>query len=134
MHSIKRSTLLLLVAFAAVPMFGADLVSVTTSAGTIAHRGSAGHGDVLITNISTTDVRVTLNVRVVFFDGTVQTLSGTGDPGTLAPGGGYALSVSFPIPTNAALGQASFIAEVSASAAGGLQENETSSATFFVLP
>jgi hypothetical protein len=43
------------------------------------------------------------------------------------------LSAYFVIPTDASLGTATFIAEVTAASAGGLQEAETSSATFEVV-
>jgi hypothetical protein len=136
MHSLTRCTVLLLLSFAAVPLFAADadLVTVTTSVSNIANRGGFHHGDVLITNNIASDVRVTLAIRIVYSDGTVQTLSGLGDPGVLPPGGGVALSANFAIPVDASLGPADFVAEVTATAAGGLQENETSSAWFLVLP
>jgi hypothetical protein len=42
-------------------------------------------------------------VRVVYSDGTIQSLTGLGDPGTLPPGGGFVLSITFVIPPGAAL-------------------------------
>lgn len=135
MHLFK-GTVLLLVALAAVPSFAAnaDLVTVSTHTSTAASRGGGNHGDILITNITTTDVRVALTAWVVYSDGTVQSLSGLGDPGVVPPDGGVALSITFVIPPDAALGTANFVAEVKASASGGRQETETSSATFIVFP
>jgi hypothetical protein len=133
MHSSKRYIAFLLLALASVPVFAADLVSVTAEVThPTANPGGANEGTVLITNSTNADVRVRLNVRVVFSDGTVQRLTGISDPGVLPPGGGYFQSVYFIIPTNASLGTATFIADVSA-ASGGLQENETASATFEVV-
>ena len=134
MHSIKRLTVLSLVALIAVPAFAADLVSVSTHVTyPSANRGGANEGEVLITNSVNADVRVRLDVRVVFSDGSVQRLTGIPDPGVLPPGGGFIQSVWFVIPADAPLGPAMFIAEVSANS-GGQQENETSSAGFEVVP
>jgi hypothetical protein len=74
-----------------------------------------------------------MNLRVVFSDGSVQRLTGIPDPGTLPPGGGFIQSVYFIIPDDAPPGPAMFVADISASS-GGLQENETSSAGFDVVP
>lgn len=135
MHSLKIYTVLFLLAVAAVPAFGADanLVSVSTHVSqATASRGGANEGTVLINNETTADVRVRLDVRVVYSDGTVQRLSGITDPGVLPPGGGFVLSVFFVIPDDAALGPASFVADVDASS-GSLKELETSSAPFEVV-
>ncbi len=137
MHSFKQCAILLLLALAAVPAFGAnaDLVSVSTHVSSpTANPGGANHGEILINNNTTANVRVRLNVRVVYADGTVQRLTGLDDPGTLPPGGGFVQSIYFVIPMDAALGTANFVAEVAAAASGGLQENETSSASFVVAP
>lgn len=132
MHSLRLCAVLILLAFAAVPAFAADLVSVSTSVTPTANPGGANEGTVLINNNVNANVRVRLDVRVVFSDGTVQRLTGIGDPGVLPPDGGYFLSVFFVIPTDASLGTATFVADVAASS-GGLQERETSSATFEVV-
>lgn len=134
MHSFKRSTLIVLVAFAAVPAFAADLVTVTTHVTwPSANQGGANEGEVTIMNNTSADVRVRLDMRVVYSDGTVQQLTGISDPGVIAPGGGFIQSVFFVIPADAPLGPASFVADVTASS-GGLRENETSSAPFEVVP
>jgi hypothetical protein len=133
MNSFKLCTVLLLLALAAVPAFAADLVSVSTHVTyPSANRGGANEGEVLITNNVNADVRVRLNVRVVYADGTVQRLTGISDPGVLPPGGGFVQSVYFIIPADAALGTATYVADVAASS-GGLQEQETSSASFQVV-
>ena len=135
MTSLKRTSIFLLLALASVPVFGAnaDLVSVTTSVSQpTAPRGGANDGGVLITNNTNADVRVRLDMRVVFADGTVQRLTGISDPGVLPPGGGYYQSVYFIIPNNAALGTATFTADVTATSSG-LQEQEPSSAIFEVV-
>lgn len=134
MHSFNRLMAgLLFTLVAAVPAFAADLVTVTTHVTyPTANPGGANEGEVLITNDTASDVRVRLNVRVVFSDGSVQRLTGIPDPGVLPPGGGFIQSVFFIIPANAPLGPAMFVAEVSASS-GGLQEQETSSASFEVV-
>lgn len=134
MHSFNRLMAgLLFTLVAAVPAFAADLVTVTTHVTyPTANPGGANEGEVLITNDTASDVRVRLNVRVVFSDGSVQRLTGIPDPGTIPPGGGFIQSVFFIIPANAPLGPAMFVAEVSASS-GGLQEQETSSASFEVV-
>lgn len=130
--NIKRCTVILLLALAAIPAFAADLVSVSTHVTyPTANPGGANEGEVLITNNTNADVRVRLDVRVVYADGTVQRLTGIADPGVLPPGGGFVQSVYFIIPADAAPGTASYVAECSASS-GGLQERETSSASFQV--
>lgn len=135
MHSITPRSLVLLLALIALPTFawGADLVSVTTSVShPTAYPSGANEGTVLINNNHTADVRVRLNVRVIYSNGTVQRLSGIADPGVLPPGGGFFLSVYFVIPPDAPLGPARFVADVSASASG-LTEQESSSAAFEVI-
>jgi hypothetical protein len=133
MPSLKRYTVIFLLALAAVPAFAADLVSVSTSVTyPSANPGGADEGDVLITNDTGSDVRVKMNLTVIYSDGRVQRLTGIADPGVLPPGGGYIQSVFFVIPPDASLGTATFVAEISASS-GGLQEQETSSATFEVV-
>lgn len=135
MRSMTRLTIVLLLALAAVPAIAAnaDLVTVSTHVDPTAKAGSGNGGDILITNNINADVRVALSVRVVYADGTVQPLSGISGPGTLGPGEGFALSIFFVIPANAATGPATFIADVSASS-GGLREEESSSALFLVTP
>jgi hypothetical protein len=129
MHSLKRRILLLVVALAAVPVFAADLVSVSTHVSyPTAYPGGANQGEVLINNTTNADVRVRLDVQVVYSNGTVQRLTGIPDPGVLPPGGGFFQSVYFIIPTDAPPGTATFVADVAASS-GGLQEKETSAAT-----
>ena len=133
MHLLKHCTIALLLAFAAAPAFAADLVSVSSHVSyPTAPQNGVNEGEVLINNNTTGNVRVRMNVKVVYSDGTVQRLSGIDDPGTLPPGGGFFLSVYFIIPADAPLGPASFVAEISASS-GGLQESETSSASFQVV-
>ena len=133
MDSLKKCVVVLMLVLAAVPAFAADLVSVSThvSQPTVSP-GGANHGDILITNNTTSDVRFRMDVRVVYADGTVQRLTGLTYSGTLGPGEGFAQSIFFVIPPDAAPGPATFTASVSASS-GGLQEQETSSATFTVL-
>ena len=136
MHSLKRCTVLLVLAFAAVPLCAAnaDLITVTTHVSSAAVTpGGSNHGEILITNNSTGDVRVSVTAQVVYADGMVQALSGLGDPGVLPPGGGFAMSIAFIIPMDAAVGQATFTATATA-ASGGLKETERSSATFLVIP
>jgi hypothetical protein len=130
----KYCTFLALLAFAAVPAFAADLVSVSTHVtNPVANANGTNSGDILINNITTADVRVSLNVRVVYANGAVQTLSGITDPGTLAPGEGAAVFIHFVIPPDAPAGLATFIADVTATS-GSLQEQESSSASFVVIP
>ncbi len=136
MPSFKHCTVFLLLAFASVPALAApaDLVSVSTSVThATASPGGANEGSVLINNITTKDVRAKLEVRVVWANGQAQRLSGITDPGVLPPGGGFVLNVYFVIPPDAPPGPATFIADVTATAAGGLQEQETSSAAFQVV-
>lgn len=135
MQSLKHCTVAFLLALAAAPMFAAeaDLVSVTTSVSSpSANPGGANEGTVLINNNTNADVRVRLDMRVVFSDGSVQRLTGISDPGVLPPDGGYFQSVFFVIPPDAPLGTATFVADVTANS-GGLQEQETSMATFEVV-
>ena len=134
MHSYKRLIVVLVVALAAVPVFAADLVTVTTEVTySTAHPDGANEGTVLITNNTNADVRVRLDMSVVYADGTVQRLTGISDPGVLPPGGGFYQSVYFVVPGTAALGPARFVADVSA-VSGGQQENESTSAPFEVVP
>ena len=122
-----------MLALMAVPAFAADLVSVTTEVThPTANPGGANEGTVLITNNTNADVRVRLDMRVIFSDGSIQRLTGISDPGVLPPGGGFFQSVYFVIPADAPLGPAMFVADVSASAPGA-QEQETSSAPFEVV-
>src|SRR5215213_1118845 len=73
MNSLKWCTMALLLALAAVPAFAADLVSVSTEVSSpTANPGGADEGTVLITNNSSVDVRVRLDMRVVFSNGAVQ--------------------------------------------------------------
>ncbi|HEX6084760.1 MAG TPA: hypothetical protein VF266_09565 [Thermoanaerobaculia bacterium] len=124
----------MLLTLLAVPAFAADLVSVSAHVtNPVANANGTNSGDVLINNIHTADVRVSLSVRVVYANGAVQTLSGITDPGTLPPGGGAAVFIHFVIPPDAPTGLATFIADVTATS-GGLQEQESSSASFVVIP
>ena len=135
MNSIKRSMMVMVLALAAAPVFAgnADLVHVTTSVSQpSANPGGANEGTVLIENNVNADVRVRLDLRVVYSDGRIQRLSGISDPGVLGPGGGFFLSVFFVIPADAPPGPANFVADVTASS-GGLQEQETSRAGFQVV-
>lgn len=135
MHLFERKTILLLLAFAAAPIFAADadLVRVTTHVSSpTANPGGTNRGEILVENISTADVRVRMDVRVVYSDGTVQILA-VDDPGTIPPDGGFVQSIHFIIPMGATVGNATFSATATASS-GGQQETETSSATFLVLP
>ena len=132
MNSLKYSAVALLLALVSVPVFAADVVTMTTSVShPTAAQGGANEGTVLINNNTNGDVRVRLDVRVIYSNGVVQRLTGISDPGTLGPGGGYFQSVYFIIPPDASLGTARFVAEVSASASGG-GETETQSAPFEV--
>lgn len=134
MHSFRLCTFAIVFALAAVPAFAADLVSVSSHVSyPTASRGGANEGEVLINNSVNADVRVRMDLRVVYSNGTVQRLTGISDPGVLPPGGGYFQSVFFVIPADAPLGPATFIADVSASS-GGQQEHETSGAVFDVVP
>lgn len=134
MDSLKKTVVVLMLVLAAVPAFAADLVSVSTHVSqTAVSPGGTNHGDILISNNTLSDVRFRMEVRVVYADGTVQYLTGLTDSGTLRAGEGFVQSILFIIPADAAPGVATFIADVSASS-GGLQEQETSSATFTVLP
>ncbi len=135
MHSSTRCTVFFLLVCAAIPVLAgpADLVHVTTSVShPTAVQGGANEGTVLIENNVNADVRVRLDMRVVFSDGSIQRLTGISDPGVLPPGGGFFQSVYFVIPPDAPLGPAMFVAEVSASS-GGSSERETSSAPFEVV-
>ncbi len=134
MQSFKHCTVVFLLVLAA-PAFAADadLVHVTTSVSSpTANPGGANEGTVLINNNTNADVRVRLDMRVVFSDGTVQHLTGISDPGVLPPDGGFFQSVFFVIPPDAPLGTATFVADVAAKS-GGLKEQETSVATFEVV-
>ena len=136
MPSLKHYTAILLLAFASVPAFAApaNLVSVSTSVThATATAGGTNEGSVLINNVHTADVRAKLEVRVVYANGQTQRLTGITDPGVLPPNGGFVLHVYFVIPPDAPPGPANFIADVTASAAGGLQEQETSSAPFQIV-
>lgn len=133
MQSFLRRTVITLAVLAAVPAFAADLVNVTTEVSyPTAVQGGSNQGTVLIENITNADVRVRLSVRVIFSDGSIQSLTGIPDPGVLPPGGGFFQSVTFIIPANAPLGPAMFVSDVAASS-GGLKENETGSAGFEVV-
>src|SRR3990170_1403962 len=134
MRLSKRCVVMFLLAFAAaVPAFAADLVSVSTHVSyPTASPGGANEGSVLIANDTSADVRVRLDMRVVFSDGSVQRLTRIPDPGVLPPGGGFIQSVFFVIPADAPPGPATFVAEVVANARG-LQEHETSGAAFEVV-
>ena len=133
---MTRTVFALILALAAFPLLAADadLVHVTTSVSyPTANQGTANEGTVLIENNTGADVRVRLNLSVVYADGTVQRLTGISDPGVLPPGGGFFQSVFFVIPANAAVGAAAFVADVTATS-GGLQEQESSTAGFQVAP
>jgi hypothetical protein len=111
----------------------ADLVSVSahTSFPT-ASPGGADEGTCFVANDSAGAVRVRLDLRVVYSDGTVQRLRGISDPGVLGPGDAYELSVFFVVPGDASLGTAQFVCDVTAQGRG-LREVEVQSATFDVV-
>ena len=81
-------------------------------------------------------MRVRLDARVVFSDGKVQRLTGIQDPGVLPAGGAYELSVFFVVPTNASLGPAQFVCDVTAQSlvTRNLREHEIQTAPFEVVP
>ena len=135
MKTWKPGALVVLFALAAVPLCAADadLVTVSTNVShPAANPGGANEGTILINNDTNADVRVRLDMTVIFSDGSIQRLTGITDPGVLAPGGGFFQSVYFVIPADAPLGPAMFVADISATS-GGLQEQETSSAAFEVV-
>lgn len=135
MKTWKSSAVVVLLALASVPVSAADadLVSVSTNVShPTASPGGANEGTVLINNNTNADVRVRLDMRVVFSDGSIQRLSGITDPGVLPPDGGFFQSVYFVIPADAPPGPAMFVADVSATSSG-LQEQETTSAAFEVV-
>ena len=112
----------------------ADLVSVSSHVTfPTASPGGANEGSCFVANTSNESVRVRLDVRVVYSDGTVQRLRGISDPGVLAPGDAYELNVFFVIPQDASLGTATFVCDVTAQGQG-TRERETASATFDVVP
>ena len=112
----------------------ADLVTVSahTSFPT-ANQGGANEGTCFISNDTAGDVRVRLDVRVVWSDGSVQRLTGISDPGVLGPGGAYELNVFFVVPQDAPLGTAQFVCDATAQARGA-REVEIVSAPFDVVP
>ena len=131
-----RCGLVLLGLGCAATVFAApsDLVTVTTHVTfPTANQGGADEGTCLVSNDSTTDVRVRLDVHVVYSDGSVQRLTGISDPGVLGPGDAYQLSVFFVVPADAPLGTGQFVCEAVAQARN-LREVETSAATFEVVP
>jgi hypothetical protein len=87
----------------------------------------------LITNTSAGDARARLDVSVVYSNGTVQRMSGTGDPGVLGPGNGYQVCVFFIVPADASLGTAQFTCTGSG-AQRSLHETQVSVSTFDVVP
>jgi len=134
---VFASVLLLLAAFAATPALAADLVFVSAhTTFPTAKPGGADEGTCFISNNTAGDVRVRLDARVVFSDGKVQRLTGIQDPGILGTEGAYELNVFFVVPSNASLGTAMFVCDVTAQSlvTRNLRENEIQVATFDVVP
>jgi hypothetical protein len=134
---VSASVLLSLVALAATPALAADLVSVSAhTTFPTANPGGADEGTCFISNVTSGDVRVRLDARVVFSDGKVQRLTGIQDPGVLGVGGAYELDVFFVVPPNAALGTAQYVCDVTAQSlvTRNLREHEIQVATFDVVP
>jgi len=124
----------LLASFAAAPALAADLVFVSAhTTFPTANPGGADEGTCFISNSTSGDVRVRLDVSVVYSDGTVQRLTGIQDPGVLGAGGAYELNVFFVVPASASLGTAQFVCDVNARARN-LREHEIQVATFDVVP
>lgn len=136
MRRFAVCTFALLLAFAAAPALAAtaDLVSVSAHVTfPTANPGGADEGSCFISNNTSGSVRVRLDVRVIYSDGTVQRLRGISDPGVLGPGDAYQLSVFFVVPPDASLGTGTFVCDATAQA-GNLRETEIASATFEVVP
>lgn len=120
---------------ASVPVLAADLVSVSAHVTfPTANPGGADEGSCFISNNTTGDVRVRLDMRIIYSDGTVQRLRGIPDPGVLPPGGAFEQDVFFIIPADASLGTATWVCDVRASQPGSGNESETATATFEVVP
>ena len=133
----RSSALFLLGILAALPALAEDLVFVSAhTTWPTANPGGANEGTCFISNHTAGDVRVRLDARVVFADGNVQRLTGIPDPGVLGVDGAYELSVFFIVPTDAALGPAQFVCDVTAQSlvTRRLRENETQAAGFDVVP
>ena len=135
MRAVGLSAVALALAFGAssIPVAAADLVFVSAhTTFPTANPGGADEGTGCFSNSTTRDVRVRLDVRVRFSDGTVQRLTGISDPGVLPPQGAYELNVFFIVPADASLGTATFECDVTAQAKS-LREREIQGATFEVV-
>lgn len=120
----------------AAPTPPADVVHVATSVlFPAATAGGANEGVCTVVNATPGEVRVRLQVRVVFADGSVSRLTGNFDPGVLGPDGGFELAIFFVVPAETALGPAAFECEVQAQSldARGRPEVEVSSSGFEVV-
>lgn len=135
MRLLTVCAFLVLVALTGAPALAADLVFVSAHVTfPTANPGGADEGTCFVSNSVNEDVRVRLDVSVIFSDGSVQRLTGISDPGVLPPGGAYELNVFFVVPPNASLGTATFVCDVRAQASRGQKEREIQTATFEVVP
>src|SRR5262245_2765603 len=106
---ISMFALVSLAAFTAAPAVMGDLVAVSAHvAFPTANQGGADDGSCIISNSTSGDVRVRLDMSVVFADGKVERLTGIPDPGVIPAGGAFEQDVFFVVPADAALGTARF--------------------------
>jgi len=135
--AVSASALLVLAVISATWARAADLVFVSAhTTFPTASPGGADEGTCFIANSTGGDVRVRLDVRVVFADGKVQRLTGIQDPGVIGSDGAFELNVFFIVPPDAAIGTAQFVCDVTAQSlvTRNLREHETQVATFDVVP
>lgn len=137
MRSLPTCAIALVLASMASRTLAADLVSVSAhTTFPAANPGGADEGSCFISNGTAGDVRVRLDIRVVYSDGNTERLRGIQDPGVLSSGGAYELDVFFVVPSDAAPGTATFVCDVSAQSLvnRNQRESELATATFEVVP
>lgn len=124
-----------LLPFGAVQAADVIFLSAHTTFAT-ANPGGANEGTCFIGNETGGDIRVRLDVRVVFADGKVQRLTGIPDPGVIGADGAYELNVFFIVPPTAALGTGQFVCDATAQSLVTRRDREVEvqSAPFEVVP
>lgn len=126
---------IVLLAVASPALAESSVINVTAEA-TFATVTPGGFQDVgcQIDNVSTEPVLVTIRAFVTYADGTTQDFRAlTQGPVLIDPNGSFILFIGFAVPTDAALGTATFTCTVRVLGMAGMGETETATATFEVV-
>lgn len=134
-RTLPASALLLLTLLAPAPALAqAEPIHVTAHIeNTTRAQGDVQTADCLVENLSGETILVHFTTFVTYADGTVQNFRINQPPTVLGPGEGFILRIFFLIPSDAALGTATFTCTVRALGAAGMGFTQTDTATFEVV-